>query len=233
MSKIPKMKLNPSNLDHYYNKSSIERALVTNLKNFNGKFLDVGCGKMPYKGLILEQSKVEKYVGLDIEQALEYDEKVKPDFTWDGITMPFTKDSFDTIMATEVLEHCPDIDVIMSEVFRVLKPGGVFFFTIPFMWPLHEVPHDEYRYTPFSLERIFIKHGFTNIKIKASGGWNAALGQMIGLWLARSGKITLLKKIAIRLFIPFQKYLYKTDKLPTNWKESTMITGLNGLVFKK
>ena len=51
--------------------------------------LDVGCGKMPYRDFILDNSAVTKYVGIDIENALTYDQTVKPDYTWDGKSMPF------------------------------------------------------------------------------------------------------------------------------------------------
>jgi len=86
---------------------------------------------------------VISYLGIDLEGALIYDANIKPDFTWDGKRLPFETNSFDTIISTEVLEHCPEPEVFLYEVFRVLKKGGVFFFTVPFLWNLHEVPHDE------------------------------------------------------------------------------------------
>ncbi len=95
------------NLDRFYVRSSIKKALVSQMPQFSGKFLDIGCGKMPYKQFILENSTVREYIGLDIETAIEYDVNVKPDFTWGGITMPFENNTFDTTFATEVLEHCP------------------------------------------------------------------------------------------------------------------------------
>ena len=127
---------------------------------FEGELLDIGCGKMPYKKYILEHSRVTNYVGLDIEQALVYDAKLKPDHTWDGKIMPFENESFNCTFGTEVLEHCPEPEIVLKEVHRVLKPNGIFFFTVPFLWNLHEVPHDEYRYTPFSLERHLKNSGF-------------------------------------------------------------------------
>src|SRR5690606_37327284 len=116
--------------------------------------LDVGCGRMPYRDLILSESQVSRYVGLDIDTALHYDSKIRPDVYWNGVTMPFPDSSFDSAMATEVLEHCSDPTIILGEVYRVLKPGGTFFFTTPFLWNLHEVPRDEFRLTPFYLERL-------------------------------------------------------------------------------
>src|SRR5665647_1043713 len=121
------------NLDRYVIRTSIINAINSSLPSFKGDLLDIGCGKMPYKNYLLKNSAITNYVGLNIENALQYDAAVKPDFTWDGTSMPFGEAQFDTAFGTEVLEHCPRPEVILKEVNRVLKPGGVFFFTVPFL----------------------------------------------------------------------------------------------------
>ncbi|MEO8962485.1 MAG: class I SAM-dependent methyltransferase [Ginsengibacter sp.] len=130
-------------LDRYLIRTSIFEAIKSSLINFKGNLLHVGCGKMPYKNVILKNSSVEKYIGLDIESAIQYDAKVKPDFTWDGIKMSFDDASFDFTFATVVLEYCPEPEIILNEIYRVMKHDGCFFFTVPFLWNLHEVPHDD------------------------------------------------------------------------------------------
>jgi len=228
------VELTKSNLDRYVIRTAILKAIRLSLGKFKGELLDLGCGKMPYRKLILEESVVEKYIGLDIENALEYDSKVKPDFTWDGVTIPFESDTFDTVFATEVLEHCPEPKMILGEANRVLKSGGVFFFTVPFLWPLHEVPHDEFRYTPFSLQRLLAENGFDKIVINATGGWHAAMAQMLGLWITRSPMGKFKKKFLASIFKPVIGYLSKVDQYATvDFNESQMITGLYGVGYKK
>lgn len=227
------IELSLENLDRYYIRQAIFKVLTKSLPNLDGDLLDIGCGKMPYKTYILENANVSTYTGLDIEIALNYDKEVKPDFTWNGITMPFEDSFFDCAFGTEVLEHCPQPEVVLKEVYRVLKPGGVFFFTVPFLWNLHEVPHDEYRYTPFSLERHLKNSGFKDITIKATGGWHASLAQMLGLWVRRSPLTSKKKRLLSILLKPIIKYLIKLDKPETvQFKEGQMITGLYGLVRK-
>jgi len=221
------------NIDRHIVRTSIKKASASSLINFKGSLLDIGCGKMPYKNYILKNSQVNSYVGLDIETALVYDNSVKPDFTWDGITMPFENESFDCAFGTEVLEHCPYPEIVLKEVFRVLKPGGVFFFTVPFLWNLHEVPHDEYRYTPFSLARHFKNTGFHSIDIKATGGWHAAMAQMIGLWVKRSPMDGRKRKWALKICMPIIKKLLKMEgNSKIEFKEGQMVTGLYGIVKK-
>lgn len=227
------IRLNYDNLDIFYIRISIFDALKVVLPKLEGNLLDIGCGKMPYKNYILENSKVDKYVGLDIEVALEYDKSIKPDFTWNGQIMPFEDNCFECAFGTEVLEHCPNPEVTLKEVFRVLKPNGVFFFTVPFLWNLHEVPHDEYRYTPFSLKRHLENSGFREIEIKATGGWHASMAQMLGLWVRRS-PMTDKKRYWLSLFLkPIIKFLIKMDKnTPVKFVEGQMITGLYSVAKK-
>jgi SAM-dependent methyltransferase len=221
------------NLDIYSIRLSIFKALKHNLFNLEGKLLDIGCGKMPYKEYILRNSKVSNYIGLDIESAINYDPNITPDFIWNGKVMPFESDSFDCAFGTEVLEHCPEPELILKEVFRILKPGGTFFFTVPFLWNLHEVPNDEYRYTPFALKRHLTNSGFKGIEIKASGGWHASMAQMLGLWVRRSEMSENKRKIMSIFIKPIIKYLLKLDKLDEiEFTEGQMITGLSGIAIK-
>ncbi|MFN7044602.1 MAG: class I SAM-dependent methyltransferase [Flavobacterium sp.] len=228
-----KIEFNYQNLDRYYVRNSIFKALKEKLPLFKGCLLDIGCGKMPYKNFILQTSKVERYVGLDIESALEYDKSVRPDYTWNGVTMPFENESFECAFGTEVLEHCPEPEIVLKEVFRVLKDDGVFFFTVPFLWNLHEVPHDEYRYTPFSLERHLKNSGFKDVEIRATGGWHASMAQMIGLWVRRSPMSIKKRKYLSIVLKPIISYLIKKDKkVQVTFREGQMITGLYGIAKK-
>lgn len=203
------------------------------LPRFQGSLLDVGCGKMPYKEFILSNSKVTDYVGLDIEDALIYDTTIKPDFTWDGTIMPFENQTFECAIATEVFEHCSEPEVVLKEVLRVLKPGGMLFFTVPFLWNLHEVPNDEYRYTPFALERHLKNSGFSKIEINATGGWHAAMAQMLGLWVRRSPMGKNKRKYLSKILKPIIACLIRRDaRQAVTFKNGQMITGLSGTAKK-
>jgi SAM-dependent methyltransferase len=221
------------NLDVYVVRKTILNAIKENLPKFQGQLLDVGCGKMPYRKYILEHSGTQKYVGLDLDNAHIYSEEVRPDYRWDGVHMPFENNSFDCVFATEVLEHCPEPEIMLNEIHRVLKEEGILFFTTPFFWTLHEVPNDQYRYTPFSLQRHLENCGFKQIEIKAGGGWNASLAQMLGLWVNRSPLTKRRKKLFTRIIKPVIHYLLKKDEIPVQFNSSQMITTLYGTASKK
>lgn len=233
MDNFTQISFSTNNLDSYYIRTSIFNALKEMLPKLSGDLLDIGCGKMPYREYVLKNSEVKKYVGLDIEEALEYDSNVKPDYTWDGNKIPFGDASFETVFATEVLEHCPDPDAMLRETRRVLKSGGIFFFTIPFLWPLHEAPHDEYRFTPYALERILKEAGFKDIEIKSGGGWHASLAQMLGLWVRRAPLRNWQRRILSLFAKPIMKFLIKKDKkIDISIKDQQMFTNFYGTAEK-
>ena len=222
------------NISVYVMRTCIWKAVQVCAPKFSGHMLDVGCGQMPYKKFLLDNKYINQYTGLDIESAIVYDENVKPDFTWDGITMPFGNNSFDTVMATEVLEHCPNPNSIILEMKRVLKPGGLIFFTVPFLWNLHEVPHDEYRYTPFALKRIFKECEMEEMELFAHGGWNMSMAQMIGMWVVATKRGAKRKRWAM-LLNPVIKRLMRKDakQQPINFTDGMMVNGIYGMARKK
>jgi SAM-dependent methyltransferase len=223
-------------IDKYYVRTSILEAIRQHRQYLTGILLDVGCGKMPYREILLRpQGHTEKYVGLDLDIPVANTYSMtKPDLLWDGSTIPLAEGCMDSVMLTEVLEHCFDPASLLKETYRVLRKGGYLFITVPFLWPLHDMPYDEYRYTPFSLEKHLLNTGFRNIQVKALGGWNASLGQMLALWLNRSGLSNKKRRFLYSSFVKKAiAWLYKHDRKPQNFiNGSYMITGLTALAEK-
>ena len=218
-----------STLDTAAKKRQLREALVENIPLFHGTFLDVGCGRMPYKDEIMAPpGRVRKYIGLDLGRGAYG----QPDLIWDGKQIPLPSHSIDSAMATEVLEHCPEPELVLREMARVLKPQGVFFFTVPFLWPLHDSPYDEYRYTPFALKRHLANSGFDNVQMKALGGWDASLGTMLGLWVRRSPMGNLRRQLLSVLLAPVIGHLHRHDCAPPVETDQTMLVGIAGTCSK-
>ena len=218
------LSIGPYSLDHYWARFSILTAIREALPEFTGIVLDVGCGHQPYKSMLLTQpSRATSYLGLDLQVNLY---RNHPDLTWDGVTIPLPAAAVESALATEVLEHCPDPLLVLREVHRVLKPGGFLLLTVPFLWPLHDVPYDEFRYTPFSMERLLRDAGFADVRIQASGGWDASLAQMLGLWVRRRPMNENLRRILQRLAVPLYRRLLAHDRRP-EISQAGMITGLS------
>lgn len=232
------LSLHKDYVDIYYVRKSILEFLKLNLAKFNGKILDVGCGIMPYREIILNQNKnVTSYIGLDFEQSIEEEYSMgKPDLFWKGDIIPLEENSVDTIIATELFEHCPDPESVMVEMIRVLKRGGLLFFTVPFLWNLHLVPYDEYRYTPFSLNRHLTNAGFKDVKMISLGGIDASLAQMLAIWLQQRPLQNKYKKVLSLLLLPVIKKLIRLDVKHDKtqmFKDGSMITGIGGTAYNR
>lgn len=216
----------------YYVRNAILTKLKTALPFFRGRLLDVGCGHMPYKSTILDSTtNVSDYIGMDLSDNRSYANQ--PDLAWDGAVIPLPDSSIDCAIATEVLEHCPYPDKTLAEINRILRPGGMLFITVPFIWMLHEVPYDEYRYTPFALRRLVEASNFKVLELSALGGWNASVAQFIANWLYYGEGNRQLRRIGRVLFFPVFKYLIKRDQAPTEFKAGQMINGLSCLARKE
>lgn len=97
--------------------------------------LDVGCGggflsealaKLDYNvtGIDLSESAIINAKNHAQSQGLKNINYM----VGSALNLPFPDASFDVVVASDVLEHIPDIDKTISEISRVLKPSGVFVF---------------------------------------------------------------------------------------------------------
>ena len=122
------------------------------LPKLEGDLLDVGCGEMPFRFAL---STRVKYTGIDVEAAVSFgmagDGSIH---IFDGRIIPFPADRFDHILCTEVLEHAEEPGLLMSEMHRVLKPGGSLILTVPFSARVHHAPYDFHRFTAYGLANM-------------------------------------------------------------------------------
>lgn len=146
---------------HYLERISIFKALQEVRHQVkSGIILDVGCGMKPYESIL--NASGSAYYGTDYPITMKgsYGESTKADFFSDSTLLPFKKNTFDTLLSTQVLEHVSDPKKAIQEMGRVLKPGGIIIISAPMTWPLHEEPYDFFRYTLHGLRHLMQKSNF-------------------------------------------------------------------------
>jgi SAM-dependent methyltransferase len=92
--------------------------------------LDLGAGagllpQMNFRGL------VRKVSGVDLDPRVLSNPALDEASVGDGEAIPFPDEAFDLIFADNVLEHLPDPAAVFREIWRTLRPGGVFLFKTP------------------------------------------------------------------------------------------------------
>jgi len=129
----------------------------------NPRILDVGCGT---GGNLEMLEKFGAAEGVDVsDDALEFC-KSKGLTVHKGLaeSLPFADETFDVVTALDVVEHLDDDIAGLSEMFRVLKTGGVTLIFVPaFMWlwgVQDDVSNHRIRYTKKQIVERLEKSGF-------------------------------------------------------------------------
>ena len=144
-----------------------------------GRLLDIGCGEKPYQKMT--SPYVVEHIGID--HGTTAHNKGNIDIIGTAYCIPVEKESFETVLCTDVLEHLEEPAAAIAEAFRVLKSGGHAIYTVPLYWHLHEEPRDFYRYTKHGLRYLFEKTGFEVVEIKALSGFCVTFAQELMYFL--------------------------------------------------
>ncbi|HEY4232515.1 MAG TPA: class I SAM-dependent methyltransferase [Lacipirellulaceae bacterium] len=153
------------------------------------KLLDVGCGEQPLRSILREMGF--DYVGADVQQ----NRSATVDFVT-AIDQPLppqlpARGPYDFIVCTEVLEHVADWDTAFRNLRSLLAPGGRMLVTCPQFYPLHEIPHDFWRPTPYALQFFAARQGLRILNQQSAGDGLEVLGTALACVqpVSRSGGI--------------------------------------------
>jgi len=137
------------------------------------RILNVGSGSNTVLGSKFWKylKKNQRVINLDIVDG----ENV--DVVSDAGNMPFLDNSFDFIVCQAVIEHLKNPKIVINEIKRVLKEGGYFYCTVPFLQGYHADPNDYQRFTNEGM-KILLKH-FTILKKGVSSGPFSAIAWII------------------------------------------------------
>jgi len=150
----------------------LEREFATLGKVFpHARALDLGCGDMRYAKHFERNNWLPVYSDHEVRAK-------GVQILIDAHSLPFADGVFDVINMTEVLEHLHHPSDALKEIARVLAPNGRVLITFPFMWMIHEVPHDYFRYTEFGFAVLAKDAGLTIERFYRRGG---AFGLMLSL----------------------------------------------------
>lgn len=129
--------------------------------------LDAGSGEGRFRPLFSHT----RYFGVDLAIGdVNWDYK-SLHILADLINQPFSSQTFDAVICTQVLEHVREPQKVLNEISRVLKPGGSLYLSAPQSWHQHQKPHDYYRYTSFGLQHL-LENSQLHIKsIEPMGGY--------------------------------------------------------------
>ncbi len=187
-----------------------------------GRILDIGSGTAPVS------PDLTRTVVADISAEAMKNVNAATKVVTSVTAMSFDTASFDCVLCSEVLEHVSDDDRAISELRRVLRPGGVLIATVPYQKRLW-AEDDEYvghirRYDPGELE----------LKLRAGGFKKTTTYKLSGMlerWLTRQslrsyqkkGKITMIPLSILRVVNSALFFSLIMSERFIRWKQTTRI----------
>lgn len=171
--------------------------------------LDVGCGANLTYDLPLSQ-RGKKVTGVEFARAFLELAPPHPGISLvqaDATRLPFRTACFDAVVCSETVEHVPDDEGVISEIARVLKPGALFFFTVPNLWnaarligmvrtlsPRVTLMEGHLReYSPAQVRRLLASRFRVVREYPVGFGWTGPRGRLVDR-AVRSGALARLSK---------------------------------------
>ena len=122
-----------------------------------GSLLDVGGGECAdYRSLL----NCESYESVNISAEMQPTWLVKS-----GVPLNIPRGDFDNVISINTIEHVLDAEILIGSIHDIMKPGGRFIATTPFLYPIHGSPDDFFRPTPSWWSDVLSRNGFHDVKI--------------------------------------------------------------------
>lgn len=147
---------------------TLDRFIVAHASS--GSTLDLGAQTGPYAAHFPRRVAVDIKSGPGVQ------------VVGDALALPFAEASFDVVLCTEMLEHVAEPQRAIDEMQRVLRPGGVLLLTTRFLFPIHDAPHDYFRYTKYGLRHLLRRFDIVELREETTAvGSLAVLMQRLGM----------------------------------------------------
>lgn len=166
----------------------------------NGRVLDIGCAD---RWIQLHLPGSCQYIGLDYPATGGQLYGAHPDVFADASRLPFQNESIDTVVMLEVLEHLRQPREALLEIARVVRREGRVLLSMPFLYPIHDAPHDYQRYTPHGLKRELDYAGLSIDSLRPAMGSAESAGLIACLAMGGMALESIKRRHPSAILVPF------------------------------
>ncbi len=166
-------------LDYSVRRRLLDADLEGLRDRMRGSVLEIGCGRTGRRGRFQPPvDESESWTYLDIRR------EVEPTVIADVACLPFRSEAFDAALCLEVLEYVPCPEGALSELWRVLKPGGTLIVSTPFLHRA-DTPTDSWRFTEYGLRLMVKGAGFEIESVVSQGAALAVAANILKFAVSR------------------------------------------------
>jgi SAM-dependent methyltransferase len=151
-------------------------ALMRARVHAHGVLLDVGCGDRRAERWL--RGHVSRSLGVDLAGS-RFLGSGRPDAYARAEALPFRAGSVDTLLGLSMLTYLREPRCMLAEAHRVLRPGGTLILEFTQTSPLHDAPHDYFRFTRYGATHLLETAGFEPIELIPIGGLPTVVGLSI------------------------------------------------------
>ena len=117
-------------------------------KDGSARVCDLGCAEGRFSVQVARTIGVTEITGVDVKLEFDYekensgfDSKISIIGTNAELndSLPFENERFDVIIASQVIEHIPNTDIFVKEIYRILAPGGYAIVSTPNLAAAYEI----------------------------------------------------------------------------------------------
>lgn len=201
------------------------RRLLPGMDSASGMLLDIGAADRWIERLLPQGAH---YIALDYPATGKDIYEARPDVFADGARLPFADCSLDCVVCLEVIEHVTDPALVVGEIARVLRVGGRAWLSMPFLYPVHDAPHDYQRFTVHGLRRDIGRAGLEVVSIRQCGHAIRTAGLLASVAVAggvygRTGAARLLLPIAASLVLLINTAAFAVSLVWPDWDGSCIL----------
>lgn len=153
--------------------------------------LDVGGRIQPYRELL--KNAEAQYTAIDLCRT------PMVDIVGSAEALPFAGENFDLVLCTQMLEYAESPQQAISEICRVMKPGGWLLLSVPSL-SVRDAEEDRWRFWPAGIRQLL--SGFSQVEVVPENGSIAGFFRTLNVGLHTFARPVALRQLLCYTVVP-------------------------------
>lgn len=196
---------------------NVRREILPLLPTYASRIFEIGCGAGDTLNFLKTSGRCDWAGGIELFHDAAEAARSKVDLVLEGSIennkLAFEENSFDVILCLDVLEHLADPWLVISQIGKLLKPGGMLVCSIPnvrnFRVVLPLLFFGRWRYTKYGiLDKTHLRFFTRQSAIELVGCSGLVVDKVDSTGLGKWDKVGIANSLTLSIFKSFFEYQY-------------------------